>query len=430
MQGWNLARLTALCLAVAIGLAGAQYLETTIPLSYDLSDMIWNQANDRVYVSNYNRDTVTVIDGATNQVTSALRVASYPIELCLNPTEGKVYCISGESDTLSVIDAVGDTLLRSLRVRGFPIRMVWNALMNKLYVICTDDNMVRVYDGTADTLVAELKFGAGSTPYYLLWHPVTNRVFCVTDSDTVFVIDCNTDLVAARTPAGAGGAICRNAVNNLVYVSSHDAVHILSPTGDSVVAVVSLPPYTTTNMCAVPFPNKVYVARGGWLHVIDGSSHVVSDSIAVRTGSIVCDTDRGKVYGAFEPVCVFDARGDTLLLTIPAAGDNWGPIVWNQFDGRIYVLNKTHDAVLVIRDTTTAVAEPAAEVCQPSKLDATICRGRLRLGGYGPVWLLDLTGRRVAGLKPGNNDVHGLKGGVYFIKSGSGTVARKVVIQN
>ena len=47
-----------------------------------------------------------------------------------------------------------------------------------------------------------------------------------------------------------------------------------------------------------------------------------------------------------------------------------------------------------------------------------------------PASLLDLTGRRVGRLKLGTNDVHQLRTGVYFIKPGDGTAARKVIIQN
>jgi len=59
-----------------------------------------------------------------------------------------------------------------------------------------------------------------------------------------------------------------------------------------------------------------------------------------------------------------------------------------------------------------------------------LCLGRLQLSGSGPASLLDLTGRRVAGLKLGSNDVHGLRSGVYFIKPDNGSPARKAIIQN
>ena len=279
-----------LCIALATGLASAQYLETTLQLSYGLSDMLWNPSNDHVYVSNWDKGTVTVIDGATNQITAVIDVASDAGFLCLNPTAGRIYCTSGESDTLNVIDALGDTLIGSKRVRGYPCMMACSPLVNKLYVGCPDDCMVRVYDGTGTTLVAEITCGEWNTPRLLLWHPVSNRVFCVTgcDSqiDTVLVIDCSTDSVTTRIPVGSmPSSICVNPVNDLVYVCSRYHVHALSPTGDSIIAVIPQPYDNSTHICAVPFANKMYVTRGNWVHVIDCDDHVVSESIATHSAS-------------------------------------------------------------------------------------------------------------------------------------------------
>jgi YVTN family beta-propeller protein len=295
--------------------------------------------------------------------------------------------------------------------------------------------MVRVYDGTGTTLVAEITCGEWNTPRLLLWHPVSNRVFCVTgcDSqiDTVLVIDCSTDSVTTRIPVGSmPSSICVNPVNDLVYVCSRYHVHALSPTGDSIIAVIPQPYDNSTHICAVPFANKMYVTRGNWVHVIDCDDHVVSESIATHSGTIICDTDRGRVYGASEPLPVYDARADTLLMTIPATGDEWGFVTWNRTDSRVYIVSTSNDRVLVVRDSTTAVAEPAAGPCLRDRPDATVCRGRLLLHTDAPASLLDLTGRRAAVLEPGSNDVRALKSGVYFVQPDNSAPTLKVIIQN
>jgi YVTN family beta-propeller protein len=435
MRRWNLIALTALCLALTTELAAGQYLETTIQLSYGLVNLVWNPGNNHLYVSNMNDNTVAVIDGATNQVLTSIQVAAEPNCLCLNSTANKVYCTSGGSKYLNVIDAVGDTLVRKVRIRGYPDRMAFCQVLNKLYVICSDDNMVRVYDGATDTLMAEVWFGALNIPYWLVWHPGSNRILCATrsdaSSDTVFVIDCQTDLVVRKTAVGDDPHdMCLNPTTGQVYVSSISDVCVLTANGDSVLAAIPQPHNQTAYMCAAPYPSKMYAARGGWLYVIDGDRLVVSESLIVGSGRIICDTDKGKVYGAAEPVPVIDARGDSVLLTISAPGDEWGPIVWNQTESRIYMLSTASDAVLVIRDTTTAVGEPAAGTCHPERLMATVCRGRLRLYGDGPARLLDLSGRQVARLKSGDNNVRHLRTGVYFIRPDKAALSRKVIIQN
>jgi YVTN family beta-propeller protein len=403
--------------------------------------------------------TVSVIDGVTNQVTAAIEVTADPTWLCLNPTTSRIYCVSSERNYLNVIDAVGDTLTRKIRVRGCPQYMTCSSLMNKLYVNCTDDQTVRVYDGVADTLLTEVSFGEGNVPSWLLWHPGTNRVFCVTSSaaqsDTVFVMDCQTDMIVAKMPVGnEPNAICRDPVSGLVYVSSKYAVHVLSPSGDSVVAVVPLPVGDRTYMCAVPFPNKMYAAREYWLYVIDGSSLTVTDSIAVSVGVLVCDTDKGKVYAAARPVQVFDARGDSVLLTIPVTNGLIEAIAWNPTNSRVYMTCSRYSTVYVIRDTSTAVAEPKASPTRAPALSLSCepnpCRGATTIrfaplaSRFSPLSLriFDAQGRAVrsfSSLLPslsslvwdGCDDMgHMLPSGAYFIRcdfAGQPATARVVL---
>jgi YVTN family beta-propeller protein len=358
--------LAAICLAAAAG--RAQFLETEIPVGDTPTDVLWNPASNKVYTANSQGGTVTVIDGATNQILATVPVADDPTFLCYNSVANKVYCTSGDPDWLYVIDGVGDTLIRKVRMRGAPTRMVFNALMNKLYVLCYDDQMVRVYDGSVDTLVAEV--WVGSTPGgALLWHPVSERVFCpvvwYSDIDTVVVVDCATDEIVARRPVGRlPYAICWNPVNDLVYVATRYAIYALSPTGDSV--VVQVPGYAI-DVCAVPFSNKLYATRGPGLSVIDCYTHTVVDSLAMSAGIWICDTVRAKAYATGNPAPVVDARADTLVTTIPM-GRSSDALCWNRTNSRVYIADAMDDAVYVIRDTATGVAEPAVAAINLSPL--------------------------------------------------------------
>jgi YVTN family beta-propeller protein len=233
--------LAAICLAAAAG--RAQFLETEIPVGDTPTDVLWNPTSNKVYTANSQSGSVTVIDGASNQVLATLAVAESPYALCWNSVNNKVYATCADPDWLYVIDGAGDTLLRRVRMRGYPTRMAYNARMNKLYVICYDDQMVRVYDGSADTLVAEVWLGpSGWAPCQILWHPVSNRVFCSLYSvDSLKVIECTTDRVVSQLrPGHLPYALCWNPVNNLVYVAAYDTTCALSQGGDSIVATMPI----------------------------------------------------------------------------------------------------------------------------------------------------------------------------------------------
>lgn len=418
------------------GLASAQYLETTLGLNYGLAQALWNPANNHLYVSSAESFSVTVIDGATNQVTTTIRVPYDAYWLCLNPTASKVYCSSGERDTLSVIDTGGDTLLRSLRVRGYPNYMACDPVRNKLYVVCSDDRIVRVYDAGGDTLVSEIVFGQNNSPSALLWYPGTNRIFCTTgaggQSDTVFVINSETDSIVARTAVGRGPReMCFNSANGLVYVDCVQSIHVLSPAGDSVVAAIPLDMSFNNSLCAIPSVNKLYAARTYTISVIDCGSHKVTKVGGIPYVSLLaCDTNRDKVYCTSRPVEVYDARADSTLLTIPVDAQGYGFVAWNRTDSRMYMMNVWYDSVLVIRDTTTGVAEPTCQSTPYRIRFPTISKCKLWLDGEAVALLLDATGRRAAVLKPGINDVDNLKSGVYFVRPAGAAPPRKVIIEN
>jgi YVTN family beta-propeller protein len=433
MRRRNLAQLTALCLAVTAGLASAQYLETAVPLSYQLAQALWNPANNRVYVSNCENGSITVIDGATNQIVTTIGVAGVAYSLCLNSAGDRLYCAA--DDTVSIIDTGGDTLLRSFRVRG-PTTMVCDRNGNKLYVDCPEDGLVRVYDAASGTLVREIAFGQ-NTPCTLLPYPGTSHLFCATEaggtSDTVFVMDSETDSVVGKTAVGSGPRqMCWNPPNGLVYVDCTESIYALSPAGDSVVAVIPLAHNPgVACLCAVPSLNKLYAARGFWVYAIDCDSQAVTRSFHIPYVSLIaCDAGRDKVYCTCRPVQVYDARGDSVLLTIPVDAEGYGFITWNCANSRMYMTNPWYDTVFVIRDTTTGVAEPGYKPSPKRSQFPTVCQGVLQQYGDATAVLLDLTGRQAVVLKPGSNDVRGLKSGVYFVRSDKGALTQKVIIQN
>jgi hypothetical protein len=83
----------------------------------------------------------------------------------------------------------------------------------------------------------------------------------------------------------------------------------------------------------------------------------------------------------------------------------------------------------------TGMEEKRASEAEYGAVNQTHCRGMLMLSGKQLAVLLDITGRRVMDLQPGENDIRGVAPGVYFVRrpetedGRQRTVVRKVVIQ-
>ena len=59
---------------------------------------------NRIYVANFNDNTVSVIDGATNVVIATIPVGINPAGVDVNPLTDRIYVANRLSDTVSVID--------------------------------------------------------------------------------------------------------------------------------------------------------------------------------------------------------------------------------------------------------------------------------------------------------------------------------------
>jgi DNA-binding beta-propeller fold protein YncE len=424
----------AVTVALVVATAAfSQYLETTIPLpGGEPCEPLWNPASDRVYCPEYEGSTVTIVDCATNAVRAVLDVADSPTRCIWNSRHNKVYCLSGEANRITVIDGVGDSVLRRVVCPGYPYGGAYCEALNKLYACCADDRRIRVFDGATDELVGSISLPL--EPAAVVWSPTSNRVFCTIDgdSDTVVVIDCVTDEIVARHAVGImSRSLCWNPVNSLVYEAGHYDAHVFSADGDSLVADIGTGAHSPFVMAAVPYPNKVYVgdANGFGIQVMDGNTNTIVDTLPSATGyGIYCDRVRGKVYTVGDDSAhVYDARTDSLLTTV-LYGHYMVFIAGSPTQGRAYVTEDWTGLVHVIRDTSTAVAEPPSSAPRPVSSTTVVRQGWLTCSDSGGGRLLDAAGRSFMVLKPGNNDVSRLPAGVYFVADTAGACVTKVLV--
>jgi YVTN family beta-propeller protein len=91
-----------------------------------------NPVTNRIYVSNQNSSSVTVIDGATNQTTT-VPVGVGPGGLAVNSVANKIYVVNAIDNTATVID--GDTTnTTTVPVGPLPLSAAVNQVTNQIYV--------------------------------------------------------------------------------------------------------------------------------------------------------------------------------------------------------------------------------------------------------------------------------------------------------
>ena len=185
-----------------------------------------NPITNRIYVANWNHNTVSVIDGNTNTKITNIPVDMIPEKLAINPITNRIYVTENnnlnkidENGTVLVIDGNTNTKIASIPIVGVFPQITVNPNTNRIYV--TEHNKVNnieqsgtvsVIDGNTNTKIASIPVGANSLGIDV--NPNTNRIYVLHSNNfnmidhtwqngTVSVIDGNTNTKIASIQVGA-----------------------------------------------------------------------------------------------------------------------------------------------------------------------------------------------------------------------------------
>src|ERR1017187_675754 len=162
--------------------------------------------------------TFWVTTGAT---TGTVPVGSHPLALAVNPQTNKIYVTNYGSNSVTVIDG-NDNSTATIALPYAPWALAVNAVTNKVYV--SGGTEVTVIDGATNNTTS-IPLAAAATNgglYGIAVNAVTNKVY-VSGGTEVTVIDGATNnttsipLAAAATNGGLYG-IAVNALTNTIYV--------------------------------------------------------------------------------------------------------------------------------------------------------------------------------------------------------------------
>ena len=104
-----------------------------------------------IYVANTGSNTVSVIDGKTNNVTSDISkaIGKNPREIDVNPKTDKIYVANTGSNTVSVIDGKTNNVVKTVLVGKSPFSIAVDENTNNVYVANKDSNTISVIDGNS-----------------------------------------------------------------------------------------------------------------------------------------------------------------------------------------------------------------------------------------------------------------------------------------
>jgi YVTN family beta-propeller protein len=275
--------------------------------------------------------------------------------------------------------------------------MFLNGRHRKLYVLNDDESTVSVIDLWTNRVVRTISLQSAHPPASACYVPGVDKFYCDSHED-VTVIDGVTDAVIRKIPLhefAQASAMADVAGHGAVAVGvsdggSYSAVLLIDAGADTVVAearVVRRPDRLWWSAAS----DRIYCASGvNRVTVLSGGSAAVLDTLRVQ----------------------------------------WRPFgfAYSPRSRRLYVSHLGSNYVSVIRDEAAGIAEELPGAGRPARVAASVTAGRLRVEAAG--LLLDVSGRAVARLEKGENDVRRLAPGVYvFRRQDTGESSRLVLVE-
>lgn len=219
---------------------------------------------------------------------------------------------------------------------------------------CGYSDSLAVLDG--GTLTQTVTTGVGSARFSakVAVNQKTGNVY-VTDWDdgTVTVLDGSGNLLSTITLAARPLGVAVDPTANRIYVANGNSISVIDGAINSVIGAIVDPNLTSPVAVAVnPTTNTIYVAQGSnSLAVIDGVTNSVTATIAVgaSAAAVAVDAQTNFIYVANAGnVTVIDgATNATTTLTDPKAV-NPVAVAVNSTANKIYVANSGSNSVTVI----------------------------------------------------------------------------------
>jgi YVTN family beta-propeller protein len=321
----------------------------------------------RVYIGNYYKDTISVIDTSTHQVVATVW-ARRPASITVDRETGRAYV--GAAGQVVVIDGPSSEVIARVPLgtrQSLVTDVELNPGMGRVYALLDQPGGApdSVFAIDAETAVVEGELEPGSQLSDLTVDQLHNDLLLVDPQGSrVSVVDCDCQVVVESIQVGVQGSdsvLCPR--TGRLYVSGYGGIAVLDMESRELLDTLDL-----NGLLAIdPARSRLYVLGQTSLTAVNALSHEIVGQVSIRpyASGLLVNPFSGRVYVASRwsnRITVID--GDTLDVvaelpkrthlgspsTIPMGLDPWTE--------RIYVPNFGCHAVTVVQDVTGRVPPP------------------------------------------------------------------------
>ena len=245
---------------------------------------------------------MVVIDGAAQQVERTIPNIPSPNQVAYSPALDRIYITNRNQNTLTVLNGTTYATLATVPVGEKPFGVAVNPLTQRVYVANFESARVDVIDGTTNAVAAQVSL-QNSKPTFIAVDTRRNLAYALTSLGEVYRIKADNSAERwLHLPDSGLVGIAYNPVLDRLYISSYaNAVYVYNAGTAGQLAQVPVP--SEPHALAVNTNgNAVFVAgRGREVYRVDGNDNTYSGAGAVGSGEgdgVAVDTGSNQVYVA------------------------------------------------------------------------------------------------------------------------------------
>jgi YVTN family beta-propeller protein len=311
-----------------------------------------NSDTNTLYVSSLTTNSLYVINGVDNTVTTQVAVGQTPYGVDVNPVTQKAYVANVEGDAISVIDLTTNAVIATipLEAGSKPLQVAVNPDTNKVYVTLHGKSQLVVIDGAADAVIKTISNLPGA--FDVIVNRPDNQVYVsARDAHYVSVINGATDEEVTRIiPGGETYALAFDPSLKQLYVliDPDGPLYLLDePIGDIYLPLPDL------NEQETPNPNVVIIFEVKPNYDFGRRGYRVAGEAGPQGGvGIAANPTTGNFFvtnAADNTLTVFDGVSLVTHATLSMDGDP-GDVAVNPANNRVYISNRSADVVHMIID--------------------------------------------------------------------------------
>lgn len=256
----------------------------TLPVGASPLGLAVSPVGLNAYVANNGSGSVSVVDGGTLTVATALAPLPGPAEVTVAPDNAHIYVADIATNAVTVVQRDLYAVVGTVPVENTPSGIKVDPSGLRLYVANQGSDTVSVINTLTDNVIATIP--VGDQPTGVAVAPTGLEVYVANKGDnTLSVINTEPQsVVATITGLSAPLGVAPSPNNTRLYVanSAANTVSIIDTSTRSLIATVPVGS-TPWGLASTPDGQQVYVANNGsdTVSVIDTGTNAVTDTITV-----------------------------------------------------------------------------------------------------------------------------------------------------